>query len=99
MVPEETHTLDSILTIGNDIIIGVDGNEMTMTTDPQDPLALVIKDEAEKTLDLVPTDVSPIYTFTDEDLIFVLSNLHNQNQEITSLSSVWIIKNKTGYSG
>jgi hypothetical protein len=71
-VPEETHTLDSILTIGNDIIIGVDGNEMTLTTDPQDPLALIIKDAEGKTLDLVPTDVSPIYTFEDERFDFCL---------------------------
>ena len=72
VVPEETHTLDSILTIGNDIIIGVDGNEMTLTTDPQDPLALKIKDEEGNTLELVPTDVSPIYTFTDERFDFCL---------------------------
>lgn len=71
-IEETYHHLDSILTIGNDIIITVDGNKLIMTTDPQDPMTLVITDEAEKVLDLVPTEVSPIYTFSDERFKYCL---------------------------
>ena len=74
---EINHTLDSIQTIGNDIIISVDGNKIIMTTDPNNPLTLIITDEDKKELELVPTDTPPVYTFKDKRFDFCLINPAN----------------------
>lgn len=71
-VPNEIHSLDSILTIGNDIIIGVDGHQMIMTTSPEDPLSLKVTDQEGKSIDLVPTETDPICSFEDPRFDFCL---------------------------
>ncbi len=68
----EAHHLDSILTKENDIIIGVDGNEFTVKTFPDNPIAVQIVDNEGKMLDLAPTNVSPIYYINDARFDFCL---------------------------
>lgn len=68
----EAHHLDSILTKENDIIIGVDGNEFTVKTFPDNPIAVQIVDNEGKMLDLAPTNVSPIYYINDTRFDFCL---------------------------
>ena len=68
----ESHHLDSILTKENDIIIGVDGNEFTVKTFPDNPIAVQIVDNEGKMLDLAPTNVSPIYYINDTRFDFCL---------------------------
>jgi hypothetical protein len=68
----EKHYIDYMLTEGNDIKMSVDGNEMVLTTFPDDPLALNIKDGEGLILEMVPTEVSPIYTFEDPRYDFIL---------------------------
>ena len=69
----EKHYIDYILTEGNDIKFSVDGNEMVITTFPDDPLALNIMDGEGLSLEMVPTEVSPIYTFEDSRYDFILT--------------------------
>lgn len=70
-VVEKRH-IDYILTEGNDIKFSVDGNEIVITTFPEDPLALNIKDSEGLVMEIVPTEVSPIYTFKDPRYNFFL---------------------------
>ena len=72
VVVSEKHYIDYLLTEGNDIKISVDGNEMVITTFPDDPLALNIKDSEGFILEMVPTEISPIYTFEDPRYDFIL---------------------------
>jgi hypothetical protein len=64
--------IDYMLTEGNDIKLSVDGNEMVITTFPDDPLALNIKDSEGLGLEMVPTEVSPLHTFEDPRYDFFL---------------------------
>jgi O-antigen ligase len=68
----EKHHIDYLLTEGNDIKLSVDGSEMVITTFPNSPLALNVKDSEGLILELVPTEVSPIYTFEDPRYDFFL---------------------------
>ena len=62
------HNLEYIDTDGNNIIMGIDGSTFTFTTYPDNPIAIKIVDQDDKSIDLVPTDVSPVYGFDDERL-------------------------------
>lgn len=64
--PEAFHSLESILTIGNDVIIGVDGNEMIISLVSQDILDLKVTDKEGSPLKIVKDDTGPIYTFEEE---------------------------------
>lgn len=58
--------LDSIKTQGDEIVMGIDGEVLTFTTYPEDPTALRITNEAGEKLNLVPTNISPIYRIEEE---------------------------------
>jgi hypothetical protein len=68
----EKHYIDYLLTEENDIRFSVDGNEMVITTFPNDPLAINAKSGEGVALEMVPTEVSPIYTFEDPRYDFFL---------------------------
>jgi len=59
------HTVDYMITSGDSIVVSFDGNEVNFKTFPDDPVALQISDSKGKILDLVPTNVSPIYQIND----------------------------------
>lgn len=60
------HKLQYIDTDGNDIIIGIDDNTLTITTYPENTNAIKILDQDGKSIELVPTDVNPVLAFDDE---------------------------------
>lgn len=60
--------LDSIETKGNDIIMGLNGEKITFTTYPGDAAALRVTDEDGDKLNIVPTNVSPIYRIDNDAL-------------------------------
>ena len=59
------HKIDYIDTTGSSILVSIEGNQMTMNTFPEDPTSLQLLDSDGKSLQLVPTDVSPIYRIDD----------------------------------
>ena len=59
------HKIDYIDTTGSSILVSIEGNLMTMNTFPEDPTSLQLLDNDGKSLQLVPTDVSPIYRIDD----------------------------------
>lgn len=69
--PTIRHHIDYIETEGNDIRISIEGNEMTLTTFPEEPEALRVLDANEESIKLVPTEVSPVYAFEHPDFSMV----------------------------
>lgn len=69
---ENYHRIDFLITSGNAIHLGVEGNELVVETFPEDPLLLEIKDSEGNTINLLPTETSPIYTFDDSRFDFCL---------------------------
>lgn len=65
-----SHSLDSILTMGSDVIIEIDGNEMIISLDPQGPPKLAVRDKADNPLELTETDPAPIFTVNDKRFDF-----------------------------
>lgn len=64
--PAAKHYIDYIETEGNDIIVSIEGNEMTLTTFPDEPIAIKVKDSEGNAIKLIPTEVSPVYIFDNE---------------------------------
>lgn len=62
----EMPKLDYIDTDGNDIRFSVGGNEAIITTSPENPSSIKIVDLDGKAIELVPTDVPPVYAMGDE---------------------------------
>ncbi len=60
------HKLQYIDTDGNDIIIGIDDNTLTITTYPKDTNAIRILDQDGKSINLMPTATNPVLAFDDE---------------------------------
>lgn len=60
------HNIDYMETTGQAIVIGFNGNEITFHTYQDDPSSLTVLDKNNKTLSLVPTNVSPLYRVNDE---------------------------------
>lgn len=60
------HKIDYMETTGQAIIVSFEGNEIIFFTYPDDPTALKVLDSEEKSLSLVPTNVTPIYRVDDE---------------------------------
>ena len=63
---QDARKLQYIDTDGNDIIIGIDDNTLTITTYPDNPDAIKIVDQNDKSISLIPTDVNPVLAFDDE---------------------------------
>lgn len=61
------HYIDYIETKGNEIIISIEGNEMTLTTFPDEPIAIEATSSEGQDINLVPTEVSPVYRFDHEN--------------------------------
>ena len=59
------HKVDYMITSGDSIIVSFAGNEIAFKTYPDDPTALQITDADGKTLNIVPTNVNPIYRIDD----------------------------------
>ena len=63
---KEMPKLDYLDTDGNEIRFSVGGNEAVITTYPEDPEAVKVLDKDGKTINLIPTTVSPVYQMDDE---------------------------------
>jgi hypothetical protein len=77
--PAIRHYIDYIETEGNDIRISIEGNEMTLTTYPDNPEAVKVLDANGESIELVPTEVSPVYAFDDPD--FTMCTLQPSQDE------------------
>ena len=69
--PAIRHHIDYIETEGNDIIVSIEGKEMTLTTFPDNPEALKVLDASGNSIQLVPTEVSPVYALDHPDFAMV----------------------------
>lgn len=62
----QTHHLQYFDTVGNDIIIGIDDNTLTVTTYPERPDMIKIVDQNDQSIKLIPTETNPVLAFDDE---------------------------------
>lgn len=65
-IASDAHKLQYIDTDGNDIIIGIDDNTLTITIYPEDTNAVRILDQNGQSIGLVPTDTNRVLAFDDE---------------------------------
>lgn len=67
--PYIQHHLQYIDTTGNDIVIGIDDNTMTITTFPEDPNLIQILDQNGKSIELIPTETDSVLAFNDDRFV------------------------------
>ena len=62
----QTHRLQYFDTVGNDIIVGIDDNTLTITTYPERPDMIKIVDQNDQSIKLIPTETNPVLAFDDD---------------------------------